>query len=757
MSSPAYPAGYGPTQQALAQQALSQQLFAQQALAQSAGSSGLPQVSLHTVLVALRCWWHIVLPIGLLLAAGAATVVYYVTKPTYTASAWIQILPAMAMPGGTYGDNSQKFMANQSELMRSPPVLEPVIAMAVVRSAPELRDEEDPMLYLRNHLNVFPRGLSDYFSLEFKSQDPAKAAIIVNSVAESYLNLYKRHDSRVSQEKIDLLDLQAKEQASEVERLSRDVDRLTRQLGGAPLSRPQSSEQIQQDVFQQRLEAQLMDLEIESFTTYAELKAEEELIKKEEYLPPDDLVLPYVEKDARIANLNDQLAIKKAKRDEHKKVSKNLATNTVYQRLESEIAADEAQLKTLIDDVTKEVKAGMERMGRLKRQADIEELNAKLVRLNGQVEMMKGRLVAKKVENTEIAGAAWELERAKRAEKRADKFHEALLAMIQSLKADLRAPERVKSFHVASVPTRPDEEIPMKRMLLAALAALLIPFGLAVGVEVLFGRVASRQQLEHAGKIAVVGEITSLPRRLRGHIQDGAQRRDVQLFEESINGLRTYLTLIEASRGRRVLAVTSSISREGKTSLAAQLAVSVANSTGKPTLLVDGDMRSPDIHRIFDVDVGPGLAEVLAGRIPVEEAIETEVSSRLHLLTAGRLTVSPHQLTGGGEFAATIEKLKGMYESIIIDTPPILPASEALLMAGAADATILCVRRDYSRVDQVSESVQRLVASGVKVAGAVLNGVPIQHYVYRYGSYYYTKARPEDAPSVEDDESLTAG
>jgi tyrosine-protein kinase Etk/Wzc len=96
-----------------------------------------------------------------------------------------------------------------------------------------------------------------------------------------------------------------------------------------------------------------------------------------------------------------------------------------------------------------------------------------------------------------------------------------------------------------------------------------------------------------------------------------------------------------------------------------------------------------------------------------------------------------------------------MYENIIIDTPPILPASEALLMAGAADATILCVRRDFSRVDQVSESVKRLAASGVKVAGAVLNGVPTQHYAYRYGSYYYTKGRDTTAAEPADD-ALTA-
>jgi receptor protein-tyrosine kinase len=222
------------------------------------------------------------------------------------------------------------------------------------------------------------------------------------------------------------------------------------------------------------------------------------------------------------------------------------------------------------------------------------------------------------------------------------------------------------------------------------------------------------------------------------------------------------LTLIDASRGRRIFAVTSAISREGKTSLAAQLAVSIASSTGRPTLLIDGDMRSPDIHRIFDVDLSPGLTDVLSGKTPLEEALETDVSKELHLLTAGRLSSSPHLLTGGSEFSATLEKLRTMYDNIVIDTPPILPASESLVIAAAADVTVLCVRRDYSRVDQVSEAVKRLTASGAKIAGAVLNGVPTQQYAYRYGSYYYTKVndRADEAIGTADVDgvnSATAG
>jgi len=694
---------------------------------------------------------------GLLLSAGAAVIVFYVTKPTYTASTWIEIRnrPLRVFENGSYSDDPQRFVANQIELMRSPPVLEPVIALAAVRSAPEFVGEEDPVLYLRNHLRVRAQGGSDYFVIEFTSQDSVKAALIVDEVAKSYFALHERHDSKVGELTIDLLQEQGRHQEGEVKRLRDRVDALTKQLTGEEAFAVQGKNEKQVvNTLQLQLESQLIAAEFEQMTAELEIKAENDVFLKESFTPPVELVDARVASEPQVAKRKADLTVKRDKRDQHKERSANLEKNTVYRQLEKEIVADEAALEKLLTERRKAVAEEMEKNARMARQGQIEELQAKLVKILASVEFLRGRVNAEKKEQKQAVGDALQLEFAWADLRRATAFHEAISNRVQLLQAERRAPDRVTLFRSATVPARPDEEIPYKKMLMAALAALLVPVGMAVGIELIFCRVASRQQLESVGKIAVVGEITGLPRRSR--VRDSSPRRDVQLFEESINGLRTYLTLIESARGRRVLAVTSSISREGKTSLAAQLAVSIASSTGKPTLLIDGDMRSPDIHRIFDVDCGPGLADVLSGKCPVEEAIETEFSSRLHLLTAGRLSASPHQLVGGGEFAAMVEKLRDMYEHIIIDTPPILPASEALVMAGAADATILCVRRDFSRVDQVSESVARLTASGVKVAGAVLNGVPSQHYAYRYGSYYYTKTPEETMPSAGPTDSSIA-
>jgi capsular exopolysaccharide synthesis family protein len=322
---------------------------------------------------------------------------------------------------------------------------------------------------------------------------------------------------------------------------------------------------------------------------------------------------------------------------------------------------------------------------------------------------------------------------------RASEIYDRVADEMENIKANGQiAGDRVFLLQPADRPSTPDEEIPYKRIAMFAGVAFCIPFLLAVAWEHFFRRVNSRQQLEITGALKVVGEITTLPRRTR-HSGSARISRDLQLFEESVDGLRTYLSLLDTLQGLRVLAVTSAISREGKTSVAAQLAVSLAAATGEPTLLIDGDLRSPDVHRVFGVDLSPGLADVLAGELSDDEAIETDFNQTLHLMTAGRLTTSPHRLLGGGEFRAMLERLRGVYRFIVIDTPPLLPASEALILSRAADAAILSARRDFSRLDQVTEAYSRLRSAGVSFAGVVLNGIPTRHYAYKYGSYGYRR------------------
>jgi succinoglycan biosynthesis transport protein ExoP len=185
--------------------------------------------------------------------------------------------------------------------------------------------------------------------------------------------------------------------------------------------------------------------------------------------------------------------------------------------------------------------------------------------------------------------------------------------------------------------------------------------------------------------------------------------------------------------------VTSAVNHEGKTSVAAQLAVSIARASGEPTLLIDGDMRSPGVHRVFEIPLEPGLAEVLGGRCPLESAIVTTWSDTVHLLPGGRLHASPHQLLGNGAVHSLLRKVSASYRYVILDTPPVLAAGETLILAKAADASLVCAMRDVSRTDQVTRAYERLAAVGVRLIGTVLNGVPTRRYTYRYGSYGYSR------------------
>jgi capsular exopolysaccharide synthesis family protein len=152
------------------------------------------------------------------------------------------------------------------------------------------------------------------------------------------------------------------------------------------------------------------------------------------------------------------------------------------------------------------------------------------------------------------------------------------------------------------------------------------------------------------------------------------------------------------------------------------------------TLLIDGDMRSPDVHHVFEVPLEPGLAEVLSDQCPLEDAIVSTHNEHVHLLPAGRLKVSPHRLLGNGAWKSLLEQIPTAYRYVIIDTPPVLAASEALVLAKAADATLVCVMRDVSRADQVRKASEQLLTAGGRPVGTVLSGVPTHRYMYRYAT-----------------------
>lgn len=692
--------------------------------------------SYHTVLSALRCWWKIVVPVSVISAGVTAGLLLYLHKPMYTADAWLMITQNrdhLLTPETT--TESAKFIQNQIEIIRSPKLLAPLLGNPEIVSTPELLYELDLTLALARQLNVKARGLSDIYVVSYTSESPKKAETIVKATVDAYLDYTDQREAEQGTKMVELLTLQREERRREMNQLRKDVRDKSIQTTGIDPFRAANKEEAakSQNPFAD-LQGDIIKLQVEQDILAARIKVEEQR-REDKLLEPSaqeiELQLAKHESVVTQQMLIDQLAKKVADFD---RTGKNLDSNPLFKQVQAELAKHKAALETSKDGLRHEIRDELIKQMAADADAKVnkfkEEFNAGAVRL--------GILNAKFKEGMEAAkqftGDTLDLEFMRAKLQQVTAIHDAINHRILQITTEQRAPRRVTLFKEATLPIRPDELYPWKKIGMGAGVAFLVPLVLCVAWEQFFGRVSSRSQLENQ-QLMVVGEVTSLPSRARSSAAGRAVQRDVRLFEESVDSLRTFLALSPGGHDLRTIAVVSAVSGEGKTSLAAQLAVSIARATRERTLLIDGDLRSPDIHNIFQIDVGPGLAEVLEGDCPLQEAIDTSFSDRLHILTTGRLRTNPHRLLGGGGLDEILNKLKGMYRHIVIDTPPILSASESLVFARMADTAVLCMRRDFSRLDQSQAAHARMTAAGVHISGAVLNGIPTAQYAYHYGSY----------------------
>ena len=280
------------------------------------------------------------------------------------------------------------------------------------------------------------------------------------------------------------------------------------------------------------------------------------------------------------------------------------------------------------------------------------------------------------------------------------------------------------------VPKAPIEVIPLKKMLAASGAAFVVPFLFGLLWEFKVQRVTDSRAVENANLAPVMGEVARLPAGDRS-------ARGRRLFEESIDTLRANLFLSIDTKSTRSIAVVSSMSGEGKSSVASQLALSIAKATGETVLLVDTDLRCPDQHEIFGIDAGPGLTAVLSGTATMEEAVDNSLGDLIHILPAGRLDRSPHRLMSPEAMRRFVDASLQKYGYVVFDTAPVLSAGETLAVASVVDSTLVCVMRDVSRIDNVTRTTRRLEASGARIAGTVFSGVSARQYSYRYGDYHY--------------------
>ena len=191
------------------------------------------------------------------------------------------------------------------------------------------------------------------------------------------------------------------------------------------------------------------------------------------------------------------------------------------------------------------------------------------------------------------------------------------------------------------------------------------------------------------------------------------------LSAEAYRSLRTHIKFSSLDKPIKTIVVTSSLIGEGKSTVVGNLAYSL-NQDGSRVLVIDCDLRKPSIHENFLLSNEKGLTDILVGKSDLK-SVTKKIEDSLFLITAGSIPPNPAEILGSKAMEDLIEELSTNFDYIILDTPPILPVSDTLLLASKADATLIVVKARKTKEKIVKESYSKLVEARANVIGTILN------------------------------------
>jgi polysaccharide biosynthesis transport protein len=298
---------------------------------------------------------------------------------------------------------------------------------------------------------------------------------------------------------------------------------------------------------------------------------------------------------------------------------------------------------------------------------------------------------------------------------------------LATLESSLPVTPRLTVTEAAAPPMSPSSDKRIK----AAGGAFLGLFGLvflgAAATEFRTRRVYKSEDVSQGLGLPLVGTVPALSAKSRAAAPLAGDDNMGPMIE-SVDGIRARLLHAGRSETLRVVMVGSAVSGEGKTTLASHLAASLARG-GRRTLLVDGDLRNPAAHKLFGMTAGPGFSELLRGELEPNQVVQNTPLENLSLLAAGACDRRALQaLAQEGILRNVFDELKEHYDYLIVDVSPILPVADALLIGEHADAVLLSVLRNVSRLPAVHAAQQRLASIGIKVLGAVVIGEGMEVY-----------------------------
>ena len=281
-------------------------------------------------------------------------------------------------------------------------------------------------------------------------------------------------------------------------------------------------------------------------------------------------------------------------------------------------------------------------------------------------------------------------------------------------------------------------------LLMALLAGLGLGVGGALTIEMLKAGFTTPREVEEALGIPVLASVRQMK---KSQLTKGGQSVPVPFyqvhyplspFSEAMRTLRSSIHMSDVDQPPKVIHVTSARPGEGKTTIAMSLAISAAFA-GLKVVLVDADLRHPSASRIVKVEREKGLVDLLLGTATVDNVLRFNKDLKLTVLPAGSKSLNPPDVLGSERMKELISRLKETFDYVVLDTPPVGPVVDAIIVANLADKTIFVVRWGSTPRELVETTIQQ-VSTNKRVAGVVFNYVNQDRAKKYGGEYYYGKS-----------------
>jgi len=693
-------------------------------LAPLALSSG-PDVSNY--LQALRRRWVSAAAIGGTLAVLAALAAWFLLPPKYIAMGCVRVayeVPTIDRTPGGRGDFST-YLKTQAAHLTSRRVISEALKKDEVKALHlEERTNKEPAQYIEDELKVEFQDNQELVKVLMSSPDPQVSLAIVKAVIDSYLDIIVYAEKEERRRRVADMNAVLSKASAALKQKQDTLDSLVRNSGDVDPAvlaiRIGDLQSAIRDANVRRsdLRLKIREAKADLISHIAHMKS----LKESAVSTPS--VEAALKNDPIAQKLKAEIAAEQAIIDDFEHKTPGVAYPSLL-AAKRRVQTAQANLKKRKQEIQEELAAiaetsgtgGREEMERLRvakentikaMEEHHDELGKNLVALNEELAKLK------RVDHAEQ-------DRLRESIQQEKQFVDDLALRLRKEEVDLEAGTRVTPAQDAEL-----QKKDMKKQLLGVIAAPLVTLlGTCLCIawlDVRQRRIRSAGEVSRGLGIRVVGAVPAVPN-LEQHLVGPTGEPDLEGHPalESIDALRTQLLRDANDTHTRVVMVTSATHGEGKTTVACHLAGSLARA-GRKTLLLDGDLRRPSAHQLFELSMHPGFSEVLLNEVELTDAVQATTLDGLWFMAAGQWDREVlHALARDG-VEGIFEKLQEEFDFIIIDSHPVLAATDSLLIGQRVDAVILSVLREVSQMPRVYAASQRLTTLGIRVLGAVVNG-----------------------------------